>query len=61
MGFCYAKKIPAPSALNMFGSPVGKEEGQPAPSDPPPSRVQAPHPPLLPSNASLSGGPKMTK
>ena len=42
------KQFLAPLAPNMFGSPVGKEEGQPPP---PPS-----DPPLLRSNASLGMG-----
>ena len=37
MRLCCAKTFPAPLAPNMFGSPVGKEEGEPPdPSDPPP-------------------------
>ena len=47
MGFCCAKKFPAPLAPNVVGSPVGKEEGPP-----PPPRVPTP-PPLLRSNACL--------
>ena len=46
------KFFPAPSALNMFGSPVGKEKGQlPAPQPPPPPPGLRPR-----SNACLGGG-----
>ena len=56
MGFCNAKKFP-----NMFGSPVGKEEGHPpsppAPLRPSPQpRMQTLQTPLLRSNACLDKG-----
>ena len=41
MGFCYAKTNHlASSLLNMFGGPVGKEEGPPPIRPPPPPRSQ---------------------